>query len=192
MNALPSFSASAARTQTPVARSLAALAGARKLPLHISCLGEAHYLDGDEMGCAYSAPRTVALSEADSIASAMASVELLARHGQIGSVDHSAVSFTPRLFIIVDGEQCQVLAGELGERGIRWCDPVASDGEARSVVAEASALRGQAMREAAADDHDAARALRLRAAVLEGRLVHSDWRKQAQAALLSAACQRAA
>jgi hypothetical protein len=191
MNAFPSFSAPASRAPSLVARRLAALTAGRKLPLRITCLGEAHYHDGEQASCAYSTPRIVTLSEADSIASAIASVEFLARQGQIGAVDDSAVGFTPRLFIIVDDEQCQVLAGEPGEHGIRWCEPVASDGEARSVVADASALRGQAMREAAANRHDAARALRLRAAVLEGRLVHADWRQEARAALLSAAFQRA-
>ncbi len=192
MNTDRSFRTSAQGKQTPIARIAATLGAACQLPLRIICLGEAHYLDGDQGSCAYSAPRTVMLSEADSLAGAMASVQLLACQGRFGAIDDSAVGFTPRLFMILDDEQRQVIAGEPDGRGIRWCEPVASDGEARSVVAEASKRRGEALREAAANRHDVARTLRLRAAVIEGRLVHPDWRQAARAAWQLVALPRAA
>ncbi|MEO5326415.1 hypothetical protein PV773_24160 [Mesorhizobium sp. CC13] len=169
------------------ARAVAALAAARKLPLRVICLGEARYLEGDHHSSAYSAPRTVTLTECDSLDSTIATVERLARQDRIEIGDDSAVGFLPRLFIVHDDEQCQVLAGEPCGGTIRWCDPVASDGEARRVVETASRLRGEASIEAASNNHDAARTLRFRASVLEGRLVHPDWRSTARAALLAAA-----
>lgn len=192
MNALASLSTSAHHKEIRVAGSLAAPAAARKVPLRITCLGEAHYLAEDQTSHAYSAPRIVVLSEADTLESAMASAEFLALQGQIRPIDASAVGFTPRLFIIHDEEQCQVLAGVAGTQAVSWCEPVASDAEARCVVTDASKLRGEAMRAAAADRHDAARALRLNAAILEGRLVHPDWRQAARAALQPVAGHRAA
>ena len=80
-----------------------------------------------------------------------------------------------------------VLAGEPWQRGVRWCEPVASDGEAQLVVEKASKLRGEASFEAGWDNHSTARSLRFRASALEGRLVDAYWRQAARAALLQAA-----
>lgn len=176
----------AARFNTAAARAVSILAAARKLPLRIVCLGEARYLEGDDHSGVYAAPRAVTLAECDSLGSAIASIERIARQDRIEIGDHSAVSFLPRLFVIQDDEQCQVLAGEPRDGTIQWCDPVTTDGEARQVVQAASRLRGQASVEAAANHHDEARSLRFRASVLEGRLVHACWRSAARAALLAA------
>lgn len=168
------------------ARAAAMLAAARRLPLRIVCLGEARYLEGDDHPCAYAAPRAFTLAECDGLGSAIAAIEQFARQDRIEIGDDSAVSFRPRLFIIQDDEQCQVLAGEPREGAIQWCDPVATDGEARQVVQAASRLRGEALIEAAANRHDEARTLRFRASALEGRLVHPEWRSTTRAALLAA------
>jgi len=141
---------------------------------------------GDLEDCAYSAPRAVVLSQCDTLVDAIAYIENVARYETI-KADDSAVSFVPRLFIIADGEQNHVLAGEPYEHGIRWCDPVASDGEACLVIQQASKLRGEAMRETEAGRSRVARELRFRASVLEGRLVHADWRQQVWSELLHAA-----
>lgn len=76
---------------------------------------------------------------------------------------------------------------EPSHRSVRWCDPVASDGEARLVVAKASKLRGEASSEARRVNAVSAHDLRFRASILEGRLVHADWRQTVRAALLMAA-----
>lgn len=167
--------------------AIAALAAARKYPLRITCLGEVRYPEDDPVYGSYTVVQTVELGQCDSLAEAIASVERFAGQDRFETGDDDAMGFEPRLFVIIDSEQCQVLAGEPWRRGIRWCDPVASDGEARLVVAKASKLRGEAAFEAGWDNHSTARDLRFRASVLEGRLVHADWRQTARAALLKAA-----
>lgn len=187
MNARPSLPIAGPSAQPLAARASAALTTAPSLPLRITCLGEAHYCDGDPTSRAYSAPRNVALATAGSIAGAIAAVEVLAGQDRIDIRDDSAVSFTLRLFVVVDDEQCQVLAGEPDGHGVKWCEPVASDGEARLVISQACDLRRAASCAAAAKHYSEARSLRFRASVLEGRLVHPDWRQQARAALLRVA-----
>ncbi|PZR87556.1 MAG: hypothetical protein DI537_25910 [Stutzerimonas stutzeri] len=187
MNACPSLPIAGLSTQTVAARASAAPTTAPSLPLRITCLGEAQYRDGDPASCAYSAPRSVTLATADSIVGAIAAVAFLAHQDELNIRDDSAVSFTPRLFVVVDDEQCQVLAGEPDGHGVKWCEPVASDGEARLVISQACDLRREASCAAAAEHHREARSLRFRASALEGRLVHPDWRQRARAALLHAA-----
>lgn len=187
MNARPSFPIAGLSTRTPTARVSAALTNAPSLPLRITCLGEAHYCDGDPASHAYSAPRNVALATAGSIAGAIAAVEVLAGQDRIDIRDDSAVAFTPRLFIIIDDDHCQVLAGEADGRDVKWCEPVTSDGEARMVIAQACALRREASRALTAQDHTEVCSLRFRASALEGRLVHPDWRQRARVALRRAA-----
>ena len=76
-----------------------------------------------------------------------------------------------------------MIAGEVGSQGINWCDPVASDGEARSVIEAASRLRGQVLGATNSGNQAAAHTLCFRAAALEGRLVHPDWCEQARSAI---------
>lgn len=158
-----------------------------RFPLRIACLGEARYLDGDPMSCSYEAPRIFELAHADTLAGAIAAIERLARQERLYIRDDSAIGFKARLFIVRDDDDCQVLAGEPDADGIRWCKPVASDGEARFVVAQACRLRAAATGKAEADLYAEARALRFSASVLEGRLVHAVWREAARAALPRAA-----
>lgn len=153
------------------------------LPLRIACLGEVRYLDGDPTSCSYEAPRIFELVHVDTLAGAIAAIERLARQDRLYIRDDSAIGFKARLFIVRDDDDCQVLAGEPDGHGIRWCEPVASDGEARFVVAQACRLRAEAICEANADHHAEARALRFSASVLEGRLVHADWRVTTRIAL---------
>lgn len=172
-----------APTATAASRTIAMLAHARKLPLRVACIGEARYLDDESATDDFCAARTVVLGACESLDDAMAFIERLSRQRRIDIRDDSAVSFSPRLFTAQDDEHCLVIAGEAGPNGVIWYDPVASDGEARRVVQAASKLRGQAFRETGSGNHSAARALCFRAAALEGRLVHADWREPAQFAL---------
>jgi hypothetical protein len=66
--------------------------------------------------------------------------------GEIATGEDDALGFLPRLLIVRDDEQCLVLAGEPWQRGVRWCEPVASDGEARLVVEKASNARRSFLR----------------------------------------------
>ena len=143
--------------------------------------------DGDPTSCSYEAPRIFELAHADTLAGAIAAIERLARQDRLFIRDDSAIGFKARLFIVRDDDDCQVLAGEPDADGIRWCEPVASDGEARFVVAQACRLRAAATGKAEADLNAEARALRFSASVLEGRLVHAVWREAARAALPRAA-----
>lgn len=171
------------RTSAVIAR----LAIARTFPLRVTCLGEIEYVQDDPVHGTYCVVTTIDLAQCGSLAEAIATVEGFAGRDRIETGEDGAVGFEPRLFVIVDGQQRRVLAGEPWRRGVRWCEPVDSDGEARVVVAEASKLRGEAAIEAGWDNYSTARNLRFRASVLEGRLVHADWRQVARAALLQAA-----
>ncbi len=93
----------------------------------------------------------------------------------------------PRVVTVTDREGRLVAAGEINAKGIRWCEPVKSDGEARMVITEASRLRGEAFAQTGLENADAARRLRFAASLLEGRLVDKVWRGPARAALLQAA-----
>ena len=171
----------------PASLAIAALAVARRFPLRITCLGETRYPEDDPAYGSFTVVQTVDLDQCDSLDAAIASVERIVRQERIETGEDDALGFEPRLFIVLDNEQRQVLAGEPWHRGIRWCDPVASDGEARLVVEKASKLRGEASFDAGWDNHSTARGLCFRASVLEGRLVHVNWRQEARAALLKAA-----
>ena len=187
MNARSSFPVVAQSIPMVPSRAVAALTAAPSSPLRITCLGEAHYGDGDPASGTYSAPRNVALATAASIVGAIAAVEALAGQDRIDIQDDSALAFTPRLFIIIDDDHCQVLAGEADGRDVKWCEPVTSDGEARMVIAQACALRREASRALTAQAHTEVCSLRFRASALEGRLVHPDWRQRARVALRRAA-----
>jgi len=178
---MPAFASAAPKAA--ISRVIATLALAGKLPLTITCLGEASYLDDASAVGDYSTARSAVLGVCDSLDDAIAFIGRRALRRRIDIRDDSAVSFSPRLFTVMDEEHCLALAGEASPHGIIWCDPVASDGEARQVVEAASKLRGQAFRETGSGNHSAARALCFRAAALEGRLVHPDWREPAQSAL---------
>jgi hypothetical protein len=78
--------------------------------------------------------------------------------------------------LLQDRDHGLVLAGEIRGGIILWQQPVASDTEARRIVAEAGRLRGLAFRTSAPAE---ARELRYRAAVLETRLVDPFWRDAA-------------
>lgn len=171
----------------PASLAIAALAVAPRFPLRITCLGEIRYPEDDPAYGSYTVVQTTDLDQCDSLNAAIACIERAVGQERIDTTEDDALGFEPRLFVVLDNEQRQVLAGEPWHRGVRWCDPVASDGEARLVVEKASKLRGEASFEAGWDNHSTARELRFRASVLEGRLVHADWRQETRAALLKAA-----
>lgn len=170
-----------------LARHGANVAATRRFPLRITCLGEIEYPEDDLTYGSYTVPDTITLAVCDTLDAAIACVERLVRQDDMPTGNDDALRFLPRLFVIIDGEQCLVLAGEPWRYCIRWCEPVASNGEARLVIEKASKLRGQASFEADWDNHSTARHLRFRASVLEGRLVDPFWRQAARTALLQAA-----
>ncbi len=178
---------STATVDARTSHAIAALAGTPKFPLRITCLGEIYYPEDEPTYGSYTVAHTAELDQCDTLDQAIAAVERFAKQDRIETGEDDAIGFQPRLFIVKDDEQHQVLAAEPRGRSVRWCDPVASDGEARLVVHEASKLRGQASLEAGWDNHSTARSLRFAASVLEGRLVHPDWRQAARTALLKSA-----
>lgn len=150
---------------------LPALRQAQKLPLRISCLGQASHDDGDD---AQSFDRVILLEEASSPQEAMQFAALHLSSGDICTGPDGFRQFKPSFMLIQDHEHGLVLAGETRAGVILWQPPVASDAEARQIVTEASRLRGMAFR---ASDPVEARVLRHRAAVLEARLVDPAWRE---------------
>jgi hypothetical protein len=107
-----------------------------------------------------------------------------------GAIDHAegiAPDAPPQLLAILDRDERLVLAGAASDGAVAWCHPVTSAAEARGVVTEASQLRAQAGRAAAWGEPDLARRLRLRADLLDARLVDPLWRAFAARALQVAA-----
>jgi len=149
---------------------------AQKMPLRISCLGTVSYAGATD---ADYRDRTILLGEAASPEGAIALAALRVSCGDIGLGDDTGLRFEQRLIIIQDGALGLVLAGEIRAGIILWQQPVASDGEARRIVIEASRQRGLAFAASGRGDHAPARALRFRAALLEARLVDPLWRETA-------------
>lgn len=148
---------------------------AQKLPLRVSCLGTVSYAGATD---ADYRDRSVPLGEAASPEDAMA-VAMYAARGRIRSGEDDTLRFRPRLIVVQDSTLGLVLAGELRAGIVLWQQPVASDGEARRIVIEASRLRGMAFAASGRGDHGPARDLRFRAALLEARLVDPLWRETA-------------
>ena len=152
---------------------LPALVCARKLPLRISCIGIASDDAGED---AASFDRLIPLGERRSPEDAMCFASSRVARGDIRIGPDRVPHFQPRILLIQDHEGGLVLAGDIRAGIILWQQPVTSDAEARQVVAEASKLRGMAVRSV---DPAAVRKLRFRAAILEARLVDPIWRETA-------------
>ena len=169
-----SISASIGRIITD--RVLPGFQRAQKLPLRISCLGTVSYAGATD---ADYRDRSVSLGETASPEDAivLAAIRVSQRDIRIG--DGTALHFRPRLILVQDNALGLVLAGEIRAGIILWQQPVASDGEARRIIVDASRLRGLAFAACGEDDHATARDLRFRAALLEARLVDPIWRETA-------------
>jgi len=154
---------------------------ARKLPLHISCIGTANCDDGDDTS---GFDHTVAIGERPSPEEAMMLANQCVARDDLRIGSGAALRFRPYIMVIQDSELGLVLAGEIRAGIILWQQPVASDAEARRIVTEASRLRGMAFTALGDGDHASAREFRHRASLLEARLVDPFWRETA-AELLS-------
>ena len=149
---------------------------AQKFPLRISCLGTVSYA---EAGDADHRDRNVSLGEAASPEDAIVLAAIRVSQDDIRIGDGIALHFRPRLIVVQDNAFGLVLAGEIRTGIVLWQQPVASDGEARRTVIDASRLRGLAFAASGRGDHAMARDLRFRAALLEARLVDPVWRETA-------------
>ncbi|MCB5412399.1 hypothetical protein [Pseudogemmobacter faecipullorum] len=154
----------------------------QRLPLTITCSGEARYLDPDLDQWAFE--HSVSLGTSDSLADAMMLVLARLGSGDIAHGDDPALRFTPQLIAVLDADQRLVIAGEVSNRRVTWCQPVASDAEAWAVVNLACRQRAEAQHHADLGRHVEASGLRRRAAETEGRLVDPFWRDAAQLELL--------
>lgn len=163
------------------------LRSAAKYPLRITCFGVATFIDDDPDAEAISFDHTLRLAECRSLDSAIAEADRRIADRDFGAAGNGAWIYAPRVIAILDAEGGLVMGGEVRGSAIRWCDPIASDGEARKIVTEASRLRGQAFIEAGRSNHAAARNLRFSASILEARLVDKFWRGPARAVLPQAA-----
>lgn len=163
----------------PIASNLATA----PLPFILACIGEVEYSEGDASFGSYWLQRSLILAECRTLSEAIAIARTRVTAGDSETEGDDAPGFSPNLFTILDRDQCLALAGEARPGDIRWCDPVASDAEARMVVIQASRLRAEASLKAGQDNCSTARNLRYRASVLEGRLVDPFWRAAARQAL---------
>lgn len=146
----------------------------QKFPLRISCLGIAGYAGATD---ADYRDRNVSLGDAASPEDAIVLAAVRVSQGDIRIGDDDALHFRPRLIVVQDKTLGLVLAGEARASIILWQQPVASDGEARRIIIEASRLRGMAFVASGERDHATACDLRFRAALLEARLVDPVWRE---------------
>ena len=110
-----------------------------------------------------------------------------AMQGAIDLAEDMAPNADPQMIAILDRDERLVLAGAASESAVAWCHPVTSAAEARSVVTQASQLRAQAVRAADWREADLAQRRRLRADLLDARLVDPLWRAFAARALQLAA-----
>ncbi len=165
-------------TVAPIGQILAAqvlprLRLAQKLPLRISCIGTASY---DGAGEPVQFDQTIALGERASPEEAMAFASLRVSRGDIRVGTDDMLRFQPRVITLQDRDHGLVLGGIIRAGIILWQQPVASDGEARRIVTEASQLRGMAFAATGRGDDALARDLRFQACHLEARLADPFWR----------------
>ncbi|MCL4068913.1 hypothetical protein M3484_20340 [Pseudomonas sp. GX19020] len=151
---------------------------ARPGPLTVTCIGEVRHMEDDPALGPWWQQKTVTLGRCASIAEAISFISLAVARGDIAMEEGEALDFAPILFVILDRDKRLVLAGEMSGADVEWCDPVASDGEARQVVEAASRIRAEASYEAGWDNFSTAKGLRHKASVLEGRLVDHAWREE--------------
>lgn len=181
MNVTP-ISATAAAAQV-----VARLTQASRLPLLVTCLGDIEFLASGSARGILASERMVMLTRTTCLDEAIAHASNRIEEDAVTALPHDASGFVARMIVIQDDEKCLVLAGKVHARSISWCPPVTTDAEARLVVQKASRIRACAAFESARNNADAARQLRFRASVLEGRLVDPFWRATAHTAVLLAA-----
>jgi hypothetical protein len=110
-----------------------------------------------------------------------------AMRGAIDYAEHVTPDDAPQILAILDRDERLVLAGAASDGAVSWCHPVANAAEARAVVREASALRGQSLCAADWCEPDFAQRLRHSAELFEARLVDPLWRAFSARALQIAA-----
>lgn len=164
-----------------VRHTLSHLRLADRLPLRVRCLCLAHW--DDPALDMFQIEREVESGTFGSLAGAVAQVVTDVSSGQITTNRDPDLRLVPKFVTILDAEGCLVLAGAVQSGGVRWCDPVRSDAEARQVVGEACRLRAEARPAEVAGNAAVAEALRAQARGQEGRLVDSFWRDLAQSAV---------
>lgn len=164
-----------------VRTTLAHLRLADRLPLRVRCLCLAHWDDPalDQL----QVEREVELGTFGTLAAAMAQVVSAITSGHVAVDRDPDLRLVPQFVTILDAEGCLVLAGSIQSGGVRWCDPVRSDVEARHVVGDACRLRAETCTAADLGDAAGAEALRAQARGKEGRLVDPFWRDLAQSAV---------
>lgn len=154
---------------------------------NITCQGNVEYPEDDPIHGTWWTPHTLVLGQHGLIGAAMSLANArVSRHDFDLSDGPEALDYAPELIVIRDRSDRLVLAGQAWGNSIRWCMPVASDDEAAVVAKEVGDLRGEASYEAGRDNFSTAQGLRLRARVLEGRLVDRFWRCHAHRAVQAA------
>lgn len=161
--------------------TLAHLRLADRLPLRVRCLCLAHWDDPgfDQIQI----KRELEMGTFGTVAGAMAHAVAFTTPGHIAADRDPALRLAPQFVTILDAEGCLVLSGTFQSDGVRWCDPVRCDAEARQVVGQACRLRADARNAEATGDAARAEALRAQARALEGRLVDPFWRDLAHSAV---------
>lgn len=154
-----------------------AIGTAPALPLVLTCVGEIEHTEDDPALGTWWQQHTLVVCRCRSIADAIAFAGLAAARGDFAG-DNAAGGFTPQFFVILDSDRLLVLAGEVSCLKIRWCEPASDDTEARQIVRKASRIRAEASYETGCDNFGAAKDLRQKAGVLEGRLVDPFWRDE--------------
>ncbi len=161
--------------------TLAHLRLADRLPLRVRWLCLSHW--DDPALDMFQIEREVELGTFGSLARAMVEVVSATTSSHIAADRDPALRLAPQFVTILDADDCLALAGAVRSGGVRWCDPVRSDAEARQVIGKACRLRAEARTAEVAGNAAGAEALRAQARGQEGRLVDSFWRDLAQSAV---------
>ncbi len=159
-------------------------------PLTLTCEGEVEYRQDYPGYGSYWLGTTVHLGDHHSIEAAISLASLALADDAFPLLHDDALGFSPRLFMLRDGDQRLVLAGRTWVDDIKWCEPVASDDEIARIQAEVSQTNTEASFEAGWDNHETARQLRRRADALKGHLVDIAWRERARHALHATGASR--
>lgn len=165
--------------------SLHALELSDIFPLALSCEGRVQYPEDNPIYGTYWLASALRLGEHHRIEDAIAAASRILANHAFAIKDGEALGFSPDLFVIRDQVRRLVLTGHVWGLGIKWCEPVSSDGEVARVRAEIDQTCREASFEAGWDNYETARQLRLRASVLKGHLIDMAWRERARNALVA-------
>lgn len=152
----------------------------------LTCMGELEYPQDDPQYGTYKMDGYVVLGSFGLIEDAISMAQTRISEDPFPvSAESDALAFYPeQIYINFKSRNGKlVLSGTVRNQQINWCYPSVSSSEEADLEIRIADLYSRASFESGWDNYETARALRRRAAVLEGHLVNPQWRKHAHTAL---------